>query len=432
MKTLGLLILTASVLFPAVQLFTLPNINDQLALFSQYLGLAALILMSWGQIMSTRMVGIETLFGGMDRVYILHKWAGIVALAAAYLHEMLDAEIEGLGPENPLNDLAESLGEISLYGIMILIAITIATFVPYHLWKWTHKFIGALFIVGAVHFFLMQKPFAMSDPAGLYTGAFCVAGALAYIWMLLPARLGPSSTYRIVELQKTGGAIAVTLEPEGRGLRPRPGQFGVLRFEGSGKAEPHPFSFSKIGDDGALRVTMKGLGDFTKALPQHLAVGQKISVQGPYGRFLLRKKGSQIWIAGGIGITPFLAWADALGDSVQSVDLFYCVRGDDQAPHLDELQEIASAKSNLNLHIVNSADGQRISAELISNVVGSNISSANFAFCGPVGLRSALQSSLKPFGVSRRKFHFEEFEFRTGIGILGLFRFIVQKFSRQN
>ena len=71
--------------------------SDKVALFSQYLGLAALILMAWGQILSTRIRGIETLFGGLDRVYVLHKWAGIVAMVAILLHDTIDADMDGLG-----------------------------------------------------------------------------------------------------------------------------------------------------------------------------------------------------------------------------------------------------------------------------------------------------------------------------------------------
>ena len=64
MNPIGLLIIAATALFPAYQLFSLPNVTDTLALFSHYLGLAALILMAWGQILSSRVRGIESVFGG--------------------------------------------------------------------------------------------------------------------------------------------------------------------------------------------------------------------------------------------------------------------------------------------------------------------------------------------------------------------------------
>ena len=186
MNPVGLLVIAATTLVPAYQLFMLPNVTDKAALFSQFLGLAALILMAWGQILATRLRVIETVFGGLDRVYVLHKWAGIIAMSALLLHDTIDADMRGLGRETALNELAETLGEISLYGLLILVVISVATFIPYHLWKWTHKAMGAMFAAGAFHFFFIMKPFAMSDPVGLYTAIFCVAGLAAYIWMLLP------------------------------------------------------------------------------------------------------------------------------------------------------------------------------------------------------------------------------------------------------
>ncbi|MEO1537281.1 MAG: ferric reductase-like transmembrane domain-containing protein [Pseudomonadota bacterium] len=273
MNPFGLLVIAATALFPAYQLFTLPDVADKIALFSQYLGLAALILMTWGQVLSTRLRGIETVFGGMDRVYVLHKWVGIIAMVALLLHDTIDADMRGLGRETALNELAETLGEVSLYGLLILVVISVATFIPYHLWKWTHKAMGSMFAAGAFHFFFIMKPFAMSDPTGLYTGFFCLAGLAAYIWMLWPETLRPSYGYEIANLQTTGDALAITLFPKGKPLRPRPGQFGVLQFTGAGKAEPHPFSFSKIDEDGSLRVSIKALGDFTGSLKQTVQVG---------------------------------------------------------------------------------------------------------------------------------------------------------------
>ena len=430
MNPIGVILVVATTLFPAYQLFSLPNVTDQVALFSQYLGLAALILMAWGQILATRWAGIETLFGGLDRVYVLHKWAGIVAMVAILVHDTVDAEMRGLGQESALEDLAETLGEISLYGLLILVVISVATFIPYHLWKWTHKAMGALFAAGVFHFVFMMKPFAMSDPAGLYTAAFCAAGLLAYAWTLLPETMRPSRGYRIAALEQTGGALAVVMEPDGKGLRPRPGQFGVLRFTGAGRGEPHPFSFSHIGADGRLRVTIKALGDFTYGLGQALQVGQELRIQGPFGRFHLAGKGPEVWVAGGIGITPFLAWAEALKEGAGPVHLFYCIRSRDEAPHLDEIEAAAKAKPNLTLHLVVSGEGKRLDAEMIASEVGGDLQNAKVAFCGPVLLRNALQNGLRRHGIAGRRFHFEEFEFRTGIGLKRLARWVLARRSK--
>lgn len=427
MNPLGLLIIAATVLFPAYQLFMLPNMTDKVALFSQYLGLAALILMAWGQILSTRLRGVEAVFGGLDRVYVLHKWAGIFAMIALLLHDTIDADMRGLGRQTALSELAETLGEISLYGLLILVVVSVATFIPYHLWKWTHKAMGAMFAAGAFHFFFIMKPFAMSDPAALYTGFFCVAGLVAYAWMLLPETIRPSYGYQIASIETTGGALAISLAPVGKPLRPVGGQFGVLRFTGAGRSEPHPFSFSKIDENGTLRVTVKALGDFTIGLASAIQTGQEVRIQGPFGRFRHSGQSDEIWVAGGIGITPFLAWAHALDASGQQVHLFYCAKSRDQAPHLAELEALEDAKPNLNLHVIASNEGARLSAESIAERVEGNLSGMRVSFCGPVALKEALKSGLTRYGIGGRDFHYEEFEFRTGIGLTALAAWVLSR-----
>jgi len=203
-------------------------------------------------------------------------------------------------------------------------------------------------------------------------------------------------------------------------MRPKPGQFGVLRFTGAGKAEPHPFSFSRIEKNGSLRVTIKALGDFTFGLKNAIEIGQDVRIQGPFGRFQHTGKTPEIWVAGGIGITPFLAWAHALDASAKHVDLFYCVKSRNQAPHLSELKALARAKSNLDLHLVASNEGERLSAATIAQCVTGDLSQMRVSFCGPVSLREALRKGLEQRGVYARNFHYEEFEFRTGIGLKAL------------
>jgi predicted ferric reductase len=268
---------------------------------------------------------------------------------------------------------------------------------------------GALFVAGTFHFAFIMKPFAMSDPAGVFTGLFCAAGVAAYVWMLLPDRMRPSRDYTITGIEQTGDALAVSLAPVGRPVRAAPGQFGIFSFTGAGQPEPHPFSFSQIGTNGTLRVTVKALGDFTTHLPNALNTGQQVQVQGPFGRFRMAARTPQVWVAGGIGITPFLTWAQALGAAAPDVHLFYCVTSRAGAPHLTEIKALAAAKPNLHLHVIASGEGGRVGAVTLG--------SAKVSFCGPAGLRRTLQVGLRRYGVTPRRFQFEAFEFRTGVGL---------------
>ncbi|MCP3689790.1 MAG: cytochrome C, partial [Gammaproteobacteria bacterium] len=70
--------------------------------------------MAFSQLMATRIPGVQLVFGGLDRVYLVHKWIGISAVSAMMLHDVVDAEFDNLGKETWLMDMAEEGGEIAL------------------------------------------------------------------------------------------------------------------------------------------------------------------------------------------------------------------------------------------------------------------------------------------------------------------------------
>ena len=95
-----------------------------------------------------------------------------------------------------------------------------------------------------------------------------------------------------------------------------------------------------------------------------------------------------------------------------------------------EIEAAAKAKPNLTLHLVVSGEGKRLDAEMITSEVGGDLQNAKVSFCGPVLLRNALQNGLRRHGITGRRFHFEEFEFRTGIGLKRLARWVLARRSK--
>ena len=74
-----------------------------------------------------------------------------------------------------------------------------------------------------------------------------------------------------------------------------------------------------------------------------------------------------------------------------------------------------------------SSEGKRLDADQIARLVESDLSQAKFSFCGPAALRRALQIGLRNHGVAASRFHYEEFEFRTGIGLRRLAQWVLEK-----
>ena len=423
-----------SVLVPLVWFLPLAAPRDPLAVLSQYFGSAALILMGLSHLMATRWPGVEAVFGGLDRVYVLHKWVGIAALALVLLHDTIDAEMNGLGDGSALEEIAETLGEISLYGLLVLVVLSVATFVPYRLWYRTHQFMGACFAASALHFLFIAKPFKVADPPGLYVAAFCLLGVVAYAWTLLPVRRWAGERrYRVETFERTGGAVTLSLAPKGRALRHRPGQFALLRLLAPGLADAHPFTISSAPNaDGRLRFSIKPEAGWTARLGDADLNGIEARVEGAYGHFTpLGAVNPQVWIAGGIGITPFLAWANALTPGSTPTHLFYCVRNRADAAHLAEIEALVAEKPSLTLHLIESASTGRLDAAAIKEKSGVDFARTHVSFCGPTSMRESLQEGLSRLGLRSSRFHFEEFEMLSGIGIRKLAGWLMETVLRR-
>ncbi|MTH98906.1 ferric reductase-like transmembrane domain-containing protein [Roseibium sp. RKSG952] len=420
MRPFGLILIAAAVMVPLIWFVPLAGQRDPVAVFSQYLGASALILMGINQFLATRVLGLETVFGSLDRIYVLHKWLAVVAMVALGLHDIIDADIAGLRG-GALSDAAEDVGEVSLYGLLILSLASVITFIPYHLWKWTHRFIGAFFALGFFHFFFIEKPFQISDPLGVYISAFCVLGLASYVWLALLRPLSPRGHRYVVRSARRLGAITeIELAPQGRGLRHRPGQFAFLSFRSAGLSEEHPFTLSSApAPDGTLRFSVKTLGNYTARLNSLLEQGAEATVSGPFGHFAMPKgRDPQVWIGAGIGITPFLAFAQGLADrDAGPVQLFYCVRETGEVPYARELEALAGKLPNLDVTILNSASGQKLVPGRIANDLGGELRRAHVFFCGPSAMRKELRAALISRGLRASRFHYEEFEMRTGIGL---------------
>lgn len=420
MRLLGLSIVGGFLILPAILVWRIDAGGAPSALFSQYLGSCALISMALAQLLATRAAWLEDAFGPLDRIYVLHKWLGVFALATALGHNSIDAEIRGLGGEG--EGLGESLGELSFNGVIAIVLLSIATFIPYHLWRWSHRLTGPVFALGAAHFLLVSRPFALDSALGALLGAASVVGLAAYAYNQIPERLlARRRRFRVTRVDAEGGCASITMAPEGGGIAHRPGQFALFAFGGAGRGESHPFTISSAPRaDSALRVTIKPLGDDTKRLAADVSVGDIVDVEGPFGRFerAAAGRGPEIWIAGGVGATPFAAWAQALQNAPSgdgSIHIFVACQDRMSAPHLDAFEALAEDRSNVSLTVCESRSGQRLDVDMIEAAVG-DLSTARAYFCGPSGLRDALVGGLTARGLRRLRFHCEAFEFRSGLG----------------
>lgn len=126
-----------------------------------------------------------------------------------------------------------------------------------------------------------------------------------------------------------------------------------------------------------------------------------------------RKGGArQVWLAGGIGITPFLAWAESLTEAdSRDIHLIHCVRTQEEAIGLETLRAAAARNPRFSFEVVATARDGRLTAERLISTAPFTVRQADLWFCGPTGLKDGVLKGLKAEGQTPRRVRFEQFEF---------------------
>lgn len=404
----------------------------------QYTGIIAMAAMSVAIILAVRPRPIEPLLGGLDKMYRLHKWLGITALVFASIHWVwakgtkwavgwgwLTRPAKGGGPaelgglEQLLRSqrgLAESLGEWAFYAAVVLIVLALVKRFPYRWFAKTHSLLAVLYLLLVLHTLVLVKFAYWTQPIGIVTALLLLGGSLAALQALFK---------RIGAQRKVEGEIQRLIEyPELSVLETHialhdgwPGhQAGQFAFVTSSAAEgAHPYTIASAWNPPQAHISFitKALGDHTRRLPQLLRVGDRVTVEGPYGCFTFEdQKQRQIWIGAGIGITPFVARLKQLAltpDRQHSIDLFH-PSGEYSAAAMAKLRADAAA-AGVRRHLLVGNQNGRLSGERLRHEVA-DWQAASVWFCGPAGFGRALRDDLLAHGLRPQDFHQELFQMR--------------------
>ncbi|MEM9068366.1 MAG: hypothetical protein AAGE52_07660 [Myxococcota bacterium] len=138
-------------------------------------------------------------------------------------------------------------------------------------------------------------------------------------------------------------------------------------------------------------------------------------MRGPYGRFNSSPPGDakQVWVAGGIGVTPFLSMIRAMqpGDP-REVHFVYAARSRNEALFLDELVTRVEKTPNVTLHTLFSDEGEFARIDAARQRLPDSLTQYEYFMCGPRPMVAALMRGLRSEGVRRSQIHTEAFEFR--------------------
>ena len=414
----------ALVILNIIVWFVFPPVYDGRENFArayagEVLGSTVIILMACSLFLSARPKWAETFFGGLDRMYMTHRRTSTSAFLLLFVH-LLTVPITTINLR-----LGNYLAMIAFTGILSIVLITLAPRIPflnkltgdtYEGWKKLHRYIGIFFIIGFIHALTVNGLDALI--AITWVQVFFIIGTLSYLYTEFFGRFFKKFFPYTVDAvnHPNGSTTEVILRAKKEPIRrQRAGQFLFVRFPGDKDLnESHPFTISSAPSEDVLRLTIKASGDFTRTLFQKLVVGAEATVEGAYGLFDYKTGGpKQIWIAGGIGLTPFLAFIrDMDGSLSHDVDFYYTVRHREEALFLDEIENAAKKTPRLKAYVRFSATDGSLTVEEILKNAGSDVRSHEIYMCGPLPMVQAFKNKFKELNVPASQIHFEEFNFR--------------------
>jgi len=396
--------------------------------FGQIFGLVGMTLFSITFILLTKIKFIEDAFNGLNKLYLIHGTFGIIALFFILLHpiflvlKFIPNQINILSKYFlPSSFWSANFGIIAFILIILLTSITLCSKIKYQKWKFFHSFLGIVFILSVLHIIFVKNTISQDNIFNgyyIYVGIISVIGLGSYFYnVFLRDKLISGAKYIIKEVNKKElGIYEIIMSPKYSSLKYKSGQFVFLTFNNKklGK-EAHPFSIASSSNSVLLRVIIKNLGDFTSKI-KHLNPGEEVYVEGPYGRFNYNRKGEidEIWIAGGIGITPFLGMAKDLLDNPNienEITLYYSANGEGELVGLDELNNIKNKCKNFNVIPWNTEIKKHLKVRDIFNI-SKTLRNKEFYICCPENFKKAMIKGLLKEGVNKKNIHTEEFKFR--------------------
>ncbi|WP_341769873.1 FAD-binding oxidoreductase [Agrobacterium pusense] len=185
-----------------------------------------------------------------------------------------------------------------------------------------------------------------------------------------------------------------------------------------GKGRMRTFSIASAPNDPDLVIATRLTDSALKRGLANLPVGSPVEIEGPYGDLTLHDdaKRPAVFLAGGIGITPFRSMIRDAGSYAPTRDLilFYSNRSPEDAAFLAELEQAARDNPCFKL-VATMTDavnwqGERgfITRDMIERHVG-DIAKPVFYLAGPPTMVAAMQAMLKDAGVKMENIRAEDF-----------------------
>lgn len=393
-------------------------------------GIAAATLLATVVILAARVRLLEWLFGDLTRVYVSHAIIGMTIFALISVHPLL--YVTGTLPSG-VSAAAHVIVPFHLVVLDWISYLLIATALVFTLylrpafatWRLTHLLLGAAMVLTGYSILIDNRAFDTFQIPALRIYLFVLFGlaTAAFIWVAAIRRyIDAKREYQITEVTRhpEAHAIEIRARPVGRPLAFTAGQFAGVdlvddRLQINRDFEAHPFSITTAPAEEEIGLVIQATGATTERIQRIAgADGARALIHSPHGRLSDARphRGKQLWIGGGIGITPFLSLASELALHPEryrehQITLIAAVDRPEQAFYWDRLRDCAERSPALDVKLWSSEEKGVPSAEGLSELVDGDLSDRLVLLCGPDAMIGALEAGFLSAGVPRANVRWE-------------------------
>ncbi|MGY3518738.1 hypothetical protein ACVMYR_20820 [Micromonospora sp. PTRAS2] len=391
---------------------------------AELVGLEAIWLMSSSVLMLTRSERLERAVGGVEVELWWHRLAGALGLALGMVHPKLFV------PSGDEPSFMAGLVNLLMLAGIVLVAWSFMT--PssrvarwrgplgwlarrgYDRWLSIHRLLAVFVVAAMVHGVvdsatLLRSPLLLLGYAGV-----CATGLYALVERFVAARRGGRAVgASVVSARRHGRTVVLRMLPD------RPVAHGTAQFVELGvpvsRERPHPVTVVSAPDDPLIEVAVQAVGAGTTRIVDDVAPGDRVRLDAVRGLpDHPATSGRELWLASGIGITPFVARvrARAALAGVPPVDLVWSRRGFADAPYVDELLEAGRHLPWLTLHLRDTARQGRVTVDELLDLVDHRPTELTVVACGSATVVQPLVKGLAARGVPRARITSEAFGFR--------------------
>jgi predicted ferric reductase len=423
-----------AVLAPTILIYSTGTGEEQRTLLLQVALVSSLIaypMLALQPVLSARLKWLDRLFG-LDKILVFHKAMAVVSGVLVLIHPTALA-LNLMDPFIITSLYAPWYIQFGKLGLLILLCLLFtsllrrAVHLTYERWRWLHNLLALLLLaVGIIHALLSGRDMSSALLQAIFFALLALGiGSYAVHKVIGPARR-KKHPFHVSDIARENIRVwTVTFKPSPSAapMRHLPGQFQFITPHGGElREEEHPFTISSCTtESGHHSSTIKESGDFTSYIGR-IRPGDWVAVQGPFGRFsylLHPRETDLVFIAGGIGVTPFMSMLRHMASTAREtpVLLLYANRTEEDIAFAQELDRLARGKTpGLSVvHVLESPPegwGQetgRITGDVLERNLDGGIRNKAFYICGPPPMMRSVIDILRHLRVPRRRVHWERF-----------------------